>query len=204
MGNNSVGEYKKIVKNIITETLTPLYNTKGFLKTGNNFYKPESGFIKYSDLEYFNWNTQVSFSFWFNLHLVYGSFEEEKKINNKILLTKGDSLFFKRTGFLWDEENHMYSMTSAGDAGTLSGRIKKDFETRVFPFFNRFTDIEDVIRFLTDENKRLGRCEYSFRIAIVLAKMGRKEESKQFFSESIGMKEAIINAARHHGIELDE
>ncbi|MBN2444771.1 MAG: hypothetical protein JXJ04_25670 [Spirochaetales bacterium] len=93
---------------------------------------------------------------------------------------------------------------SAADVNALNRKINEDFETFMFPFYNKFTHLNDVIQYLIEENKRLNMCINSFRLAVIMAKLGRKEESKKFFKESIRVKEAIAQAARYHGIDLND
>jgi 2-phosphoglycerate kinase len=80
--------------------------------------------------------------------------------------------------------------------------MSKDIIQHLFPFYQKMKSLEDVLAFLLKENERMGRNEYSFRIAMMLAKAGKKEESKKYFRESIGMKDAIERTAASFGIDL--
>jgi hypothetical protein len=197
-------DYKKIVKQITSEILPPVCKEYSFTQKGDSFYRQKNDLVKNIDVEYFHWNTDISFSFWFNIGILHWPYGENEDITKKKLLENGESMFFKRSGFLWNNENHMYTLRQTTNKDELQERIKEDFTEYVFPFFESFHNIDDVVRFLEEENRRLQRCEYSFRLAIFMARMGRKKESKKYFKESIGVKEAIVIAARYFGIDLSD
>jgi hypothetical protein len=195
-------EFGKKFKRIIKEEIKPLFVSEGFLNKNETFVKMETDFIKYVQTENSRWNTASSFMFWFDINIFSGSFGNKRNIDLTCLLKDGDSLFCKRMGSLWNEENHAYEITPDTDLNKLSKKMQDDFTGYLFPFFNKMKNMEDVMAFLLNENTKLGRNEYSFRIALMLARSGKKEESKKYFRESVGVKEAIARTAKSFGIDL--
>ncbi|MBN1500269.1 MAG: DUF4304 domain-containing protein [Spirochaetes bacterium] len=201
---NTVSEYRKWVKDIIKEELKPFLLKNGFKTTGAaSFYKIEPDLVKFIDLEFSRWNTYIAFAFWFNLHIYAGTFSEEKSISIKLLVTKGSPLFFKNISFLREKEFEQYQITPATNMESLLNDIKTDFSSHVIPFSERFKCVEDFIGFAESEHKRLGQNDYSYRLAVMMAKSGRMSEAKKYFQESIGDREDLVKAAQIYGIDLN-
>ena len=201
MINPNVNAYKNLVKAILKGSITPLFQTNSFTKSGNIFYKIEKELVKLVNLEYFRFNSAVSFSFWFNIKIYCGNYENAKKISEKILLADGPTAFFRKLGYLWNNKNHMYQITPNTDPEELQDKIVSDFTQKLFPFYNKINTFDDVINFLKEDNRDNFN---TTTLAILLAIAGRKEESKEFFKHCPGDPEMIKNFAQLYGVTFDD
>jgi hypothetical protein len=204
MLKRNTGHYQKMLKEIIKEQIEPLFLKNSFSRNGDLFFKAEEGMVKVIDLEFFRFNTQNAFFYWLNFHMYCGDFQFEKKVTKKLLLTKGTPVFSERLGWLWNDEKHMYQINSITNQLELGVKMKQDLNQWLFPFFEKIKSMDDTIQFLLEQNKKLGVNQYSYILAIVLAKAGKKVESKKMLLESMVSQEIIEKTARFYGIELDE
>lgn len=204
MLGQSTGFYQKVLKEVVNNQIAPLFQKNAFTGKGDSFFKVEPEIVKFVELEYFRFNTSGVFFYWFNFYLFYGDFNAVKRINLKLLLTRGTCVLKKRIGYLWDEEQHMYQISSMTDPNELAGRMKGDIANRLLPFYETFHNLDDVLKFLLNKNQQRGNNEYSFTMAILLAKTGKKEESKKFLLESTAPREIIEKTAKVYGIDLAE
>jgi hypothetical protein len=209
MLGQSIGRSRKILKEIIKDQIEPLFRKNSFLRNGNLFYKAEQGMVKVVDLEFFRFNTDVSFFYWFNVHLFGGDFTNKKRINLKLLLTEGAELYRIRIGALWNEEQHMYRITDATTSDQLAQRMRDDLSRYLLPFYEKFHELDDIVKFLINRGNEAGSNDYAYALALMYAKAGQKTESKRFFSESLQsvvnpeIKAAILKTARFYGIDVD-
>lgn len=199
-----ITNYKKVLKTVLKDDIAPLLKESSYTTKGTSFYKIEQDIVKYIDLEYFRWNSPQSLSFWFNIYLFYGDFTKTTKIDRNTLFKEGANLFFRRIGYLWSEENHMYQISNEISPNELSKQMQSDITDNLLPFFEEMSSLDSIISYLREENKKIGTNFYSLAIAIALAKAGRKEESRQYFQESPGIKEALIKTAAFYGIDIND
>ena len=199
MSNN-----KKIVKEILEIEVYPIFLANSFKKKGDTLFVAGQDVVKYADLEYFRFNTPNTFFYWFNFYFFGGDFQNEKDVNIKILLTKGVTLFKKRLGYLWNDDNHMYQLTNDINQQALAQRMKTDVIQYLMPLFERINNLDDIIKFLLEENQKLEMNYYSLTIAIVLAKAGRIKESRKFLLESSAPQEIVQKTAKIYGIDLNK
>ncbi|MCP4132391.1 MAG: DUF4304 domain-containing protein [bacterium] len=199
----STRRFQKNLIDIIQNEIAPLLRDNSFAQKGNTFFRVHGDLVKFIDLEYLRWNSASSLRFWFTASLFVGDFSNEKNIDFKALLRNGDSVFCKRCGSFWGDDRHMYRLSHSSDRDSLASEITGHLRQYILPFYNKFSSFDDILSFFSNENRNSGSNEYSFLLAVILAKKGRMEESKRFFLESPGDREAIKNSALIHGINLD-
>ncbi len=202
--NTNTSTYKNLVKSIVKDDLLPLFNNNCFKKRGNAFYKIEKDLVQFINLERFRFNTHISFNFWFNVKIYHGNYDPDKKIDEKVLLTDGFPAFYKKIGYLWDEPNYMYQISERVDTLQLREKIVSDFENIVFPFYERIKTFDSLVEFLIHENQRNNNNFFAFTIAVLLAKAGETERSKEFFRQSPGEAADIKQFAKSLGVYLDQ
>ena len=194
------GKKRETLNTLLKEEIYPFFLENSFNVKRGFIYQLRKDFIIYISHELFRFNNPLSSSFWFNLGLASGDFRSKKNINSKLVLSEGISLFSERLGYLWDQKTHMYEVSQVN----LVNIIKDDLGKYLFPFCTQFTVLDDVIRYLVEENKKLGMNKNSYRIATLLAGLNRKEEAKKYFAESVGDRETINRIALTYGIDIDK
>ncbi|RKH44262.1 DUF4304 domain-containing protein [Corallococcus sp. AB050B] len=198
----SVGGYKKAMEAVLDREVEPLLVSQGFQVHGRTYTKAEPALGKLLKIEVSRWSTAHSLSFALQLGLFVGELAGEKKLTEKVLVTKAFGAYVVNVGALWGDPQAQYVLSGAVDPLELGERLRSDLLQRVLPFFERFHTADDVIAFLEAENQRIGTRDRSLAIAMVLARLGRKEESRAYFAQSEGDAEAIRRVARSYGIEL--
>ena len=104
-------------------------------------------------------------------------------------------------GYVLDDENQFYEINPMINVDQFISNVNNHIQ-RFINFCYQFNSLWDIIDFLEQENRRLGRYTHSFMIAITLAQLGYKEKSKKFFVESEGDITAIRNWAKYYDIEM--
>jgi hypothetical protein len=111
-------------------------------------------------------------------------------------------VFTKNVGYFWGEENHLFDVPNT-DVQSLFVELRRRIANDVLPFVRRCTSIETVIDSLDQENRKQGRNIFSISLAIALARLGRIEESRKYFLQSIGNRETLAQMAQQYGVILD-
>ena len=192
----------KAIDTLMKSEIAPLLADAGFSAQGRDFYRRDGELIQHIQLERFRFNNPLFHSFWFNLVLYFGDLQREEKITPKLLAQKAYPIWVARMAELFGGRNEMYTAATVEELPNLFQRIQDDLVRHALPFFGGLREVDEVLAFLTGENRRRGDTRHSFAIANVLARRGQLEESKPYFRESLGDPDAISRMARALGVEL--
>lgn len=182
----------------IKKQIADLLINAGFVKSKSVFIRKAAGLTITIQIIKSRWNSNAGIKFWIEI-AIYGTMlpglSEEALIAGKTCLVR------KNMGFYTNDENRAYVIDSNTDEQGLGREIVADLNAFV-SLCAKFNSVFDVVDFLKKENERIGRNLHSFLIAVTLAVLGYKEESRPFFIESEGDKAAIKNWANYYGVEI--
>jgi hypothetical protein len=111
-------------------------------------------------------------------------------------------VFHKNAGYLWGDEAHLCDVPDVVPSDELAAELRAHLTGHVLPFLQRCSSLDALLGVLDGENKRLGENFFSIALALALARMGRTEQSRKYFKESLGDPEDIRQMALHHGITI--
>ena len=147
------------------------------------------------------WNSKYAFQFWFEFVIYAIVLPKNIKPSEENLLKTNTCIIKKKMGYVLDDENQFYEINPMINVDQFISNVNNHIQ-RFINFCYQFNSLWDIIDFLEQENRRLGRNLHSFMIAITLAQLGYKEKSKKFFVESEGDITAIRNWAKYYDIEM--
>lgn len=176
----------------------------GFKKSSLGFIDiQKEGIVRQLKVQKFLWNVpgQQRFQLILSLYLATG---DSGEFTFKGRDDHYSLVFQKNSGYFWGEETYLYEAPQLMPDETFFGKFDIHFTRYIFPFLKRCTSIDDVIAVLEGENRKLGRNFFSLMLAIALARLGRKAESRKHFLEALGDQELIWQIAAVHGINLDD
>ncbi len=197
--------FKETLYKMIKEEIKPLFIDHSFMPLGRKnlaFYKNENGIVKYCDLQSVERTNPRSLYFRFNIRLYLGNRENGAKMSKKYLGSNCLCMYHKQFGTMWGKDNFTYRIDQNINLPRLTEQVKNDLAVYTLPFFNKIKNLDDVVGMLAAENNRLGNKRHSYNIAVILAKLGRKEESRNYFLESEGRPAAVSKNADTYGVEL--
>jgi hypothetical protein len=144
---------QNVLKQIIKDTIAPLFKEKGFKKKGTNFAKLFPNFAWVVNVQSSRWNTQDNIEFTMNTGIftdkLYGTFYE---LEPPQFPTEITSVLRLRITELKNMSDEWYKLTPTTDTEELREQIMGDIKGVIFRHFEQFQTIEDVI-------KELGRRE---------------------------------------------
>lgn len=197
-----------VLKQIIKDTIAPLFKAKGFKKKGNNFAKIFTDFAWVVNIQNSKWNTTEEVEFTFNTGIftdkLFGTFYE---IEPPQFPTEIYSVLRLGVTELKGIPDEWYKLHLTADIEEIKREIQSDIENVIFPHFEQFRTIEDVIK----EMKRLeeqGRHECPHFLTILYHAYGFKEEAQnrinKMYSELIEpQKEFTKELAERLGLDVN-
>lgn len=136
-----------VLKQIIKDDITPLFKAKGFKKKGNNFVKIFSDFAWTVNIQSSKWNTKEDVEFTFNTGIftdkLFGPFYKESPPK---FPTEVNSVLRLRISELKDEPGTWYKIGLSSDLDEVKREVQSDLQNVIFPHFDKFQTIEDVIQ----------------------------------------------------------
>lgn len=198
----NVNQIRKSLNATIAKEIAPLFVAESYRKRQNTFFRVEQGIVKFADLEFFRFNTPIRTSFWFNWHLFDGVLPAVRRVDSNVLLTHCTPALKKRLGYLWGEENHMYTLETEDDLSAVCTKMKHDIAHHLLPLFRTIKTSEDIVNFLIAENRRKGGNMHSYMVAVLLAKVGKKEESAYFLNDAPIDLETKKRVARFYELDI--
>lgn len=189
-----------IRRNIAAELSAILQGTS-FTRVGNAFLdRSNPEVLKKIEIENYRWNTPIQKKFQLTVGIDLCKAEDQARDSTADCFP----VFRKNSGYLWGDETFLYELSPELPSQQIASELRHHLQNYVLPFFQKCDSVDGVINALHDENKKLGRNFFSAALAVALARLGRKQESKAFFRESIGDPEIIRLAAQAHGVDLDK
>jgi hypothetical protein len=196
-------EMADVWKQIAAE-LGRLLKPYGFAKAGLSFIdKHNEEVVREVRIEKFRWNTpgHQRFQLKLSLYLATG--------NSGEFTFKGQdahySLVFQESaGYLWGEEAFLYLVPETLPDEAFFAELRLHVTHYIVPFLQQCTSIDAVIDVLEQENRKQGQNFFSATLAVALARLGRKEESRKHFRQCLGDLDSIRKFAELYGIHLDD
>ncbi len=189
-------------KQIMAE-LGRLLKPYGFLKSGLGFINGHNKeVVRQISIEKFRWNTPAQQRFQLMLSL-YLSTGDAGEFTFKGREARYSLVFSKSSGYFWDDEAFLYLVPGTLPDETFFAELQLHVDRDLIPVLQRCTGVHATIAFLEQENQKQGRNIFSSSLAVALARLGRKEESRRHFRQSLGDPEAIRRLAEHYGVSLN-
>ncbi|MFF2089863.1 DUF4304 domain-containing protein [Paenibacillus sp. NPDC058174] len=166
---------QNVFKQLVKETITPLFKAAGFKKQGNNFAHECSDFSTTANIQLSKWNTQDEVEFFFNtgiyIEKLFGTVHLYSKpsfpmVINSVLQIRGTEL---------TKNDSWYRLTF--DTKELKQMINKDITDYILPHFRQFKSINDVIRIMELREKD-GIYENSHHLTVLYCSIGDLEKAQ--------------------------
>ena len=174
---------QQMLKNIIKDSIAPIFKAKGFKKRGNNFAKDCGEFALTVNIQSSRWNTADEVEFTINTGIftdkLFGTFYDFAPPQ---FPTEVNSVLRQRITEMKNMPDHWYKLSSDSNIEELKKQIKADIETVIFPYFEQFITIEDVIREM-EKNEVRGIKETPHFLTILYHAYGRTGEAKERIKE---------------------
>jgi hypothetical protein len=199
---------QNVLKEIIKDTIAPLFKAKGFKKKGNNFAKTFSDFAWVVNIQNSKWNTKEEIEFTFNTGIftdkLFGTFYE---IEPPQFPTEIYSVLRLRVTELKKMPDEWYKITPITNIEELKSKIQSDIENVLFPHFEQFQTIENVIKEM-EKLEEQGRFECPHFLTILYQSYGYNKEAQcrisKMYSELIEpQKEFTKELAERLGLNVN-
>ncbi|MEQ6353824.1 DUF4304 domain-containing protein [Lysinibacillus sp. M3] len=136
-----------VLKQIIKDDIPPLFKAKGFKKKGNHFAKIFPDFAWVVNIQISKWNSKEDVEFTFNTGIftdkLYGPFYKEDPPK---FPTEDNSVLKIRISELKNEPETWYKIGLSSNLDAIKREVQSDLQNVVFPYFEKFQTIEDVIQ----------------------------------------------------------
>lgn len=129
---------------LIKEVIKPLFKENGFRVPGNTFRKSETNFIKIFNIQSSAWNLDDHVSFYLNIGFLFPIYFEVTDQPLPKQPKEYDCIFRIRTDSLTGL-NQSYEISPKTEFEELKELIESDLTQFVFPFFERYKNIEDCL-----------------------------------------------------------
>lgn len=193
---------QQMLKEIIKETIAPLYKAKGFKKRGNNFAKDCGEFALTVNIQSSRWNTADEVEFTINTGIftdkLFGTFYDFAPPQ---FPTEVNSVLRQRITELKNIPDHWYKLSSDTNIEELKKQIEADIETVIFSYFERFNSIDDVIKEM-EQYEEQGKYETPHFLTILYHAYGYSDKAKKRIKESY--KRAEYDSQKEYTKELAE
>ena len=193
------------LKQLIKESISPLFKAKGFKKRGNNFAKAFSDFAFVVNIQNSKWNTKEEVEFTFNIGIftdkLFGTFYE---VEPPKFPTEMYSVLRLRIAELKGIQDEWYKLHLTTDLNEIKRVIQNDIENVIFPHFEQFQTIEDVINEMKRKEEQ-GWYENPHFLTILYQSYGYKDEaqkriSKMYAEQDTPQKEFTKELAERLGL----
>jgi hypothetical protein len=188
----------------VTSELATLLKGAGFERSGATFFRRQAdGVVVQVTVEKFRWNVGLIRKFQLKL-TIYLPDQSGHPFSLKDWHPHYTPLFGKSAGYLWGDEGSWFELPASLPDERFSAELRRRVCDDVLPFLARCDGIDATVAVLEEENARRGKPLFSAGLALALAKLGRKEQSRKHFEQSPGDRSAIRQLAAHYEIVLDE
>ncbi|UPO90103.1 DUF4304 domain-containing protein [Niallia sp. Man26] len=146
---------QEVFKQLIKDEIAPLFKENGFKKKGNNFAKTFSDFAWTVNIQSSKWNTKEEVEFTINTGIftdkLFGIGYREKPPK---FPTEINSVLRHRISKLKNEQDYWYKINLSSDLEKVKQEVSSDIESLVFPYFEKFQTIEDVMQEMKREESQ--------------------------------------------------
>jgi hypothetical protein len=169
---------QNVLKQLIKETIAPLFNEEGYKKKNNNFAKTCADFSVTVNIQSSKSNTKDEVEFFFNTGIFMDSIFENfyYYLKPQFPLEIHSILRIRSTNLT--NSDSWYKLTEATDLKQLRLTIIEDITKCIFPHFRQFQSIEDVIKEMELREKQ-GIYENPHYLTILYHSIGKKEQAQE-------------------------
>lgn len=172
-----------VVKQILKETIAPLFKKHRFKKKGNNFVRTFSGFSWTINVQSSSWNTSEDVAFTINTGIsvesLYGTYYQDEPPKFPLEVDSVMRLRISELKSTSDQhEDIWYKLTPTTNLDDLTEQIKQDIEKIIIPYFQQFQSLQDVIQGL-EKREVQGYHENPHVLAVLYLECGDREAAKE-------------------------
>ncbi|MEK4327947.1 DUF4304 domain-containing protein [Paenibacillus sp. FSL R7-0297] len=166
-----------VLKEVVKETIAPLFKVEGFKKQGNNFAHVCSNISATVNIQSSKWNTQDEVEFFFNTGIyieeLFGTVYLYPKPSfpmeiNSVLRIRGTEL---------TKNDSWYRLTINTNIEQLKRMIMKDITEYILPHLRQFESINDVIKVMELREKD-GIYENPHYLTVLYCSIGDMEKAQ--------------------------
>lgn len=106
-------------------------------------------------------------------------------------------------GRLWGDDAYLYSASAEPPDPELSRLLLTHFDQYIAPFLNACRTLDGILRTLSSLREPAGLNPYALSVAVVLARLGRLDESREYFRQVPGDRILVRQMAATHGVHLE-
>ncbi|ETT57071.1 hypothetical protein C173_32221 [Paenibacillus sp. FSL R7-277] len=168
---------QEILKDVVKETIVPLFKGEGYKKQGNNYAYLNPAFSAVVNIQSSKWNTQDEVEFCFNT----GIYVEElfgivylypkpsfPTVTSSVLQIRGTEL---------TNNDNWYKLTPDSSVEELKRRITKDISEYILPHLQQFEKVKDVIRVM-ELREKAGTYENPHHLTALYRLTGDMEQAQ--------------------------
>ncbi|MTH53834.1 DUF4304 domain-containing protein [Bacillus mangrovi] len=176
---NKMLNAQEVLKQMIKDDLAPLFKAEGFKKKGNHFAKSFSDFAWTVTIQSSRWNNKEDVEFTINTGIftdkLFGPFykEDPPKFPTEVY-----SLLRLRVSELKKIPDTWYKINLSNDADQVRREVKSDIQNVIFPHFEKFHTIQDVIQEMKNKEEQ-GWYECPHFLTILYKSYGYTQEAEE-------------------------
>lgn len=176
---------QKKLEEIIKEVISPRFKQNDFKKSGRNYYKQTNNFGFTFNVQSSQFNTEDEVRFTFNIgifvpsaYILINRVAEIPKIPRTI-----HCLHPIRIGLLKDQIHNWYNIIESTNLSLLKEEVQEDLLKYVFPFYENFRSIDDVINTSIDSFNKRREIFNEIQLCTILISMGERNRGELLFLE---------------------
>ncbi|GLX68012.1 DUF4304 domain-containing protein [Paenibacillus glycanilyticus] len=169
---------------IIRDIISPFFKEKNFKKVGRNYFKLYDDFGFTFNIQSSQFNTKDSVRFTFNIGIFIPSAYRLNRGEDPPKRPKTiDCLNPLRIGFLKGIGDNWYEINEMTDISIIKQEIEQDLLSYVFPFYNKFNSVDNIIDISIESLKSGERIFHEMQLCTILISQGKRGKGEQLFIE---------------------
>ncbi|GGG59370.1 DUF4304 domain-containing protein [Paenibacillus radicis (ex Gao et al. 2016)] len=168
---------QNVLKQIVKETIAPLFKAAGFKKQGNNFAQVCSDFSATVNIQSSKWNTQDEAEFFFNTGIYIEELFGTVHLYPKSTFPMEIDSVLRIRGTELTKNDSWYSLTTDTNVEQLKRMIMKDITEYILPHLRQFESINDVIRVMELREKD-GVYDNPHHLTVLYCSIGDLEKAR--------------------------
>ncbi|MEK3878324.1 DUF4304 domain-containing protein [Paenibacillus sp. FSL M7-0420] len=144
---------QEVLKDVVKETIVPLFKGEGFMRRGNNFARISPNFSVTANIQASKWNAQDEVEFCFNTGIYMEELFGTVYLYPKPAFPTVVSSVLQIRGTELTNNDNWYILTPVSNIEELKRRITKDISDYIFALLRQFEEIQDVIRVMVLREK---------------------------------------------------
>lgn len=137
---------QEVLKDVIKDTIAPLFKGEGFMRRGKNFARIMPNLSVTANIQSSKWNTQDEIEFCFNSGIYMEELFGTVYLYPKPAFPTVVSSVLQIRGTELTKNGNWYKLPPDSNVEELRRRITKDISEYILPHLQQFEKVEDVIR----------------------------------------------------------